>query len=255
MSVLTSRDNPRVRRWRELARDARERRKQKRAIIEGANLVSAFLQSGGTAQALMLSKTGSAREEFLALVARSGKTALVLSDAVFRSIAEVEMPSGIAAEIPISPGAASLGGARSCVFLEGVQDAGNVGTILRSACAFGILHAVLGQGCADAWSPKVLRAAAGAHFSMEIAEGADLLAAMAAFGGKTLCTVPRGGIAISRADLSGRIGWIFGTEGQGVSEMLAARATLKVSIPMRGPAESLNVAAAAAICFHQASLA
>jgi TrmH family RNA methyltransferase len=91
----------------------------------------------------------------------------------------------------------------------------------------------------------------GAHFSMAILEAADLAAALTGFGGRAACTVPRGGAAISRADLSGRIGWIFGAEGQGVSEALAARASLKVTIPMPGGAESLNVAAAAAICFHE----
>jgi len=141
----------------------------------------------------------------------------------------------------------------SCVFLEGVQDAGNVGTILRSASAFGIRHAVLGKGCVDAWSPKVLRAGMGAHFAMEIQENADLADAIKRFGGRVNCTVARGGVALQDADLSGRIGWIFGAEGQGVSDALAARAQLKVTIPMPGGAESLNVAAAAAICFYEAA--
>jgi TrmH family RNA methyltransferase len=143
-----------------------------------------------------------------------------------------------------------LGSAASCVFLDAIQDAGNVGTILRSAGAFGIGHAVLGAGCADAWSPKVLRAGMGAHFAMEVLES-DLADAIAAFGGRLACTVPRGGVPIARADLSGRMGWLFGAEGQGVNDALAARAELKVSIPMPGGAESLNVAAAAAICFYE----
>jgi TrmH family RNA methyltransferase len=139
------------------------------------------------------------------------------------------------------------------VFLEGIQDAGNVGAILRSAAAFRIKDAVLGRGCADAWSPKVLRAGMGAHFSMHIGESADLAAEIARFGGKTACTVPRGGKLLAEADLSGRIGWIFGAEGQGVSEALAGRADLRVAIPMPGGMESLNVAAAAAICFYELS--
>jgi TrmH family RNA methyltransferase len=79
----------------------------------------------------------------------------------------------------------------------------------------------------------------------------DLADAIAAFGGRLACTVPRGGVPIARADLSGRMGWLFGAEGQGVNDALAARAELKVSIPMPGGAESLNVAAAAAICFYE----
>ena len=248
MTAITSRDNPRVRRWRELMDDARARRKAKRALIEGEHLVSAFVESGKRIEELILSKSGAARFEVLA--GKTGKPPLVLSDAVFRSMVDVESPSGIAAEISIPDAAVALGGAASCVFLDAIQDAGNVGTILRSAGAFCIGHAVLGAGCADAWSPKVLRAGMGAHFAMEVLEG-DLADAIAAFGGRLACTVPRGGVPIARADLSGRMGWLFGAEGQGVNDALAARAELKVSIPMPGGAESLNVAAAAAICFYE----
>ena len=254
MTFIASRDNPRVRRWRALARDARERRKQRSALIEGPHLVSACLDSGTAVKVLLLSKTGSGRSEFIALARQSGKSPVVLADPVFRSIADTEAPTGIAAEIALPGSTPDLKTSTACILLEGIQDAGNVGAILRSAAAFDIRDAVLGRGCADVWSPKVLRAAAGAHFAMLFAEGADLAAAIGEFGGKVVCTVPRGGVAITAADLSGRIGWIFGGEGQGVRDVLAARATLKVSIPMSGSAESLNVAAAAAICFYQSSL-
>ena len=250
MTAITSRDNPRVRRWRELVRDARERRKEKRVLIEGEHLVSACLDAGNKVEALILRKTG--EEKFEALVKRSGKTPVVLSDSAFKSVIDTESPSGIAAEIALPVSKAELKNSKNCVFLEGVQDAGNVGTILRSAAAFGIRHAVLGTGCADAWSPKVLRAGMGAHFAMELQENADLAGAIARFGGKVVCAVVRGGTALKDADLSGRVGWIFGAEGQGVSETLAARATLKITIPMPGGTESLNVAAAAAICFYEA---
>jgi len=251
MTMITSRDNPRVRRWRALVRDARERRKEKRALIEGEHLVAGYLDSGRKIEELILSRSGATT--FDALVKRSGKTPLVLGDGVFRSIADTEAPVGIAAEITLPDSASDLNESRGCIFLEGIQDAGNVGTILRSAAAFGIRHAVLGTGCADAWSPKVLRAAMGAHFSMELQENADLVAEVERFGGKIACAVPRGGTALTDADLSGRLGWIFGAEGQGVSAALATRAQLKVTIPMPGGAESLNVAAAAAICFYELS--
>ena len=110
---------------------------------------------------------------------------------------------------------------------------------------------ILGKGCADAWSPKVLRSAAGAHFALQIVEAADLATAMEEFGGRIACAMPRDGVPLASADLSGRLGWLIGAEGQGVSEALATRAALKVSIPMPGGAESLNVAAAAAICFYE----
>lgn len=249
MSAITSRDNPRVRRWRALAREASERRKEKRVLIEGEHLVSAFLDAGGKVEALILSKSGGPR--FSTLEKRSGKSPVILADAVFRAIADTETPAGIAAEIALPVSGSHLKEARSCVFLEGIQDAGNVGAVLRSAAAFGVRHAVLGKGCADAWSPKVLRAGMGAHFGMEILEGAELATAIGKFGGTVACAVARGGKALNDADLSGRIGWIFGAEGQGVSAALAAQAQLKVTIPMPGGADSLNVAAAAAICLYE----
>jgi TrmH family RNA methyltransferase len=253
VNVIASRDNPRVRRWRELMRDARERRKARRAIIEGENLVRAFIASGRSVECLLIGKSASARGDFAELEKQAGKSATVLADPVFHSIVDVETPAGIAAEIAIPSAERDLKSAASCVFFDAVQDAGNVGAILRSAAAFGIGHAVLGRGCADAWSPKVLRAAAGAHFSLEVLEISDLGKAMADFDGKIACTVPRGGMPVAGADLAGRVGWLFGAEGQGVSDALMARAALKVTIPMPGSAESLNVAAAAAICFYELS--
>lgn len=253
MTFIASRDNPRVRRWRELARDPRERRRQGRAILEGENLILAFLQSGRTVESLMFSKSASSRCGSIALAKQSGKTPAVLADAVFRSIAATETPAGIAAEIALPSSAIDLKSSAACLFLEGVQDPGNVGAILRSAAAFDVRDAILGKGCADAWSPKVLRGAMGAHFGMRIAEHADLAVLIDLFGGKIICAVPRGGVPLANADLAGRIGWLFGAEGQGVSEALAARASLRISIPMQGGTESLNVATAAAICFYEHS--
>lgn len=253
MTAISSRDNPRVRRWRELARDAWVRRDLQRAMIEGEHLVSACLQSGHRLEALVLSKSASTEPNFLKISQRAGVSPIILSDALFRHISDAKAPAGIAAEIAIPAQDHGLATAKNCVFLEGIQDAGNVGAILRSAAAFGIAHAVLGHGCADAWSPKVLRAGMGAHFALKLLENADLQAALTGFGGKTICTVPRGGSPLMEADLSGRIGWLLGAEGQGVSEALSKRAALKVTIPMPGRAESLNVAAAAAICFYEFS--
>lgn len=253
MTAITSRDNPRVRRWRALGKDAVERRKERAALVEGPHLVAACLDARIPIKSLILSKAGAGRPELAALAKRSGKSPVLLSDALFRQLSDTEAPAGIAAEIGLPAPASALASAPSCLFLDGIQDAGNVGAILRSANAFGIRHAVLGRGCADAWSPKVLRAGMGAHFSMSIQENADLAATIAAFGGRLACTVPRGGVALDGADLSGRIGWLFGAEGQGVSAGLLGRASLQVSIPMPGGAESLNVAAAAAVCFYEFS--
>ena len=231
MSVIRSRDNERLRRWRKLATSRRTRRSEQRALIEGVHLVSTLLASRGRLDALIVSESGLAQREIAALVERSPVRPVILSDGLFSSIADAESPAGIAAEIVlpmVEPDLAACGG---CVFLEGVQDAGNVGAILRSAAAFDLGDVVLGPGCADAWSPKALRAGMGAHFALRIGTRADLAAAFERF--------------------AGTIGWLFGGEGQGVSAALASRAQLQVTIPMPGAAESLNVAAAAAICFYE----
>jgi TrmH family RNA methyltransferase len=251
MTILRSRDNPRVRRWRKLAADARERRREGRILIEGAHLVAACLEAGAAPAALLVAEGAQARAEIAGLVRRAALDPVVVSDAVFRSLADTETPTGIAAEIELPAARTTLESVASCVFLDGVQDAGNVGAILRSAAGFGLGHVVLGRGSADPWSPKVLRAAMGAHFALTIAVATDLVAALERFGGRAACAVPRGGTPLAQTELRGRIAWIFGAEGRGVSEALARRAALRVSIPMAHGTESLNVAAAAAICFYE----
>jgi len=251
MSVIRSRENVRVRRWRKLLASARARRGEGRALIEGVHLVEALLASGRRPAALIASESGCGRSEIAALIRNSGLQPVVLADRLFSGLADTETPTGIAAEIAPPDEEPDLAAARSCAFLEGVQDAGNVGAILRSAAAFAIGDVVLGPGCADAWSPKALRAGMGAHFALRIGTRTDLLAALNDFGGTVACTVVREGVPLEKADLRGRIGWIFGGEGQGVSATLAARAALRVTIPMPGETESLNVAAAAAICFYE----
>jgi TrmH family RNA methyltransferase len=138
------------------------------------------------------------------------------------------------------------------VFLEGVQDPANVGAILRSAAAFGVRTVVLDRACADPWSPKALRAGMGGHFALRVRQTDALSDDLKAFDGRLVCTVPRDGEPLRAAGLRGRLGWIFGGEGQGVSETAARHAAVKITIPMAAGAESLNVAAAAAVCLYEA---
>jgi TrmH family RNA methyltransferase len=251
VTVLRSRDNGRVKRWRKLASEPRFRREERRAMIEGTRLLAEYLDRAGPPCAVLAAESAVERPEVAALVRRSGLAPVVLADGVFRAIADTESPAGVAAEIGIPDTRTDLAASPLCVLLEGIQDAGNVGTILRSAAAFGASDAVLSPGCADAWSPKALRAAMGGHFRLAITQDADLTSALSAFRGPTVSTVPRGGTPLHQADLSGRIAWIFGAEGRGVSDALSARVPLRVSIPMPGGAESLNVGSAAAICLYE----
>ena len=251
MSVLSSRDNPKVKHWTRLAEDGRYRRAEKRALIEGPHLLAAALQHGYEPIALLATEKGAAEAEISRLVAQSGLQPILLAESVFRRVVDAESPPGVAAEIAI-PEADNKNASRT-VFLEGVQDPSNVGAIVRSAAAFGVGRIVLDRACADPWSPKALRAGMGGHFGLQIGQTKDLGAEIEAFKGTIVCTVPRGGVALSEAPLSGSLGWLFGGEGQGVSPAVASRAALQVTIPTTSGTESLNVAAAAAICLYEAS--
>ncbi len=251
MSLLRSKENPRVRRWHALAHDARRRREERSALIEGAHLLAACLDAGTRPKAVLVSASGLADPEIAALARRAGPDPIMLPDALFRWVADAVTPAGLAAEIDLPTASPSLAQARHAVFLDGIQDAGNVGAILRSAAAFGVDTAVLGRGCADPWSPKVLRAAMGGHFALRIAEAADLPGALAGFRGTRVCAVAAGGAAPAALDLTGSIGWILGAEGQGVSPAAEALAALRVSVPLAPGVESLNVAAAAAILLYE----
>ncbi|HZD19975.1 MAG TPA: RNA methyltransferase [Burkholderiales bacterium] len=246
--IIRSRDNARVKRWAKLARDARLRRAERRVMIEGPHLLAAALDARVTPVALLATEAALADAEIAALLRRARLEPAVLSPGAFAAIAEARTPRGIAAEIAL-PEQRRDGPA---VFLEGVQDAGNVGAIIRSAAAFGVGEVVLDRHCADAWSPKVLRAGQGGHFALGLRQADDFAAALASFRGRLICTVARGGRSLREIELAGRLGWAFGGEGSGLSSATLAGASDKVTIPMSPGAESLNVAASAAICLYEA---
>jgi TrmH family RNA methyltransferase len=247
---LTSRDNPRIKRWTKLAQDARYRRAEKRALVEGPHLLAAALQHGHRPVALLATEEGIADEEISRLIGESGLRPTIVAASLFRRIVDAENPPGVAAEIAIPE--PDKKDALQTVFLEGVQDPSNVGAIVRSAAAFGVGRVVLDRGCADPWSPKALRAGMGGHFSLALQHVEKLATEMTGFKGKLICTVPTGAVPIQEADLTGNLGWVFGGEGKGLSEESVRRAALRITIPMAAGTESLNVAAAAAICLYEA---
>lgn len=248
---ITSRDNPVVKALRSLAGDAREIRRQGRTLIDGPHLVAAYRQRRGAPQMLVVSESASSHGEIQGLLAELPEVdTLRLADGLFREISGVATPVGILAVIalPEPPTGVVQGG---CVVLDAVQDAGNVGAILRTAAAAGIPEIVLGPGCAGVWTPRVLRAAQGAHFSLTIREQTDLAGMLQAYPGTSVATVARDGTSLFSLDLAGEVAWIFGNEGAGVSGQLVGLASRRATIPLATATESLNVAAAAAICLFE----
>ena len=263
MKAISSRDNPMVKRLHALANSARERRKLGETLLDGAHLLDAALQQQWPLKAVVVSDSGCAQEEIEDLLARCAHDIprYQLPDALFAHISPVDSPSGVIAiiDLPPEPDPARLAdgaalSAHSLVVLDGVQDPGNLGTILRTAAAAGVRDVLLTPGCAGAWSPRALRAGMGAHFVVHIHERVDVVHALGAFRGAILATaLGEGARSLYELNLDAPVAWLFGAEGQGVSPALLACASQRVIIPMAGDVESLNVAAAVAVClFEQA---
>lgn len=251
VKLISSRDNSLFKSLKKLANSARERRKVSKALLDGVHLIVAYLERLGSPELLAIARSAQDKPEIRMLLARLPDVSLiVLSDALFQELAPVESPTGVLALVAVPE--LPLPQALQCVILlEAVQDPGNLGSILRSAAAAGVEAAYLSSGCADAWSPKVLRGGMGAHFALSIREGVDLVAAAQAFSGEVVAATLRGEASLFDADLSGAIAFVIGNEGAGVSQTLQQAATRCVRIPMPGAVESLNAAAAAAVCFFE----
>lgn len=246
---ITSRHNPAFKALRAIVDDPR---RQGRALLDGVHLVSACLAYGIAPRQLLVSESGRQKPEVAnVLCGTPGVDCLVLRDSLFREISGVNTPTGIAAVIEI-PAAASGIVAGDILMLDAVQDAGNVGAILRTAAAAGVGQVLLGNGCAGAWTPRVLRAGQGAHFSLDIREQVDLVAALDGCQLRSIATVARDGTGLYDLDLVSPAVWLVGNEGGGLSPQLTVAATVRATIPLAEGTESLNVAAAVAICLFEA---
>lgn len=251
MKNILSRDNPTYKQLKKLAESARERRKAGQMLLDGVHLVEAYLAGGGLPQLLALSESGAHHPECAALTQSMPTVQTVmLADALFAEISPVETPVGILALAPL-PLSAAVPDAQFCVLLEDIQDPGNLGSILRSAAAAGAEAIWLSAGCADAWSPKTLRAGMGAHFALQIEERVPLAERLAGFGGLSVAACLGAQQSLYALDLTGRVAFLIGNEGSGLSAKLLQAAGAQVIIPMPGRVESLNAAAAAAVCFFE----
>lgn len=248
--IIRSRDNPLLKELRKLAQDNTAYRKTGRFWIEGDHLCRAALLRG-LHPALAIACESFVGKDQEDLVASAAKVA-ILSDALFQEISALESPSkmGFVMELPSD---APIQTTVATVILDRVQDAGNVGSILRSAAAFGFKQVVALRGTAALWSPKVLRSGMGAHFGLRLHEGVDVMA-LDALQIPLLVTSSHQGQWIQDLALPFPCAWAMGHEGQGVCQELLDRAAVQVRIGQPGGEESLNVAAAAAICLHASAL-
>ena len=243
---VSSRDNALIKDLRKLSQDNAAYRKQGRVWLEGDHLCRAALARGLRPQIAVFSE--SFWPQAPAEWTRAASKTIVIADALLPEISGLESPArmGFVLDLPVP---AALVPTAATLILDRVQDAGNVGSMLRSAAAFGFSQVLALKGTAALWSPKVLRAGMGAHFSLHLLESLDF-EAVASLDVPILVTSSHHGSFLHQQSLPMPCAWAMGHEGQGVSEALMARASLQVRIDQPGGEESLNVAAAAAICLH-----
>jgi TrmH family RNA methyltransferase len=253
MKAIRSRDNPFYKELARLSGSARQRNKSRQTLLDGAHLLAAYLDSGNQPRHILLNAAALHEGEIAGLLQRLQEVPMTqLDDRLFAELSELKTPSGIIALIDFPQPAAAIADSNFSLLLEDIQDPGNLGSMLRSAAAAGCDAAFLSAGCADAWSPKVLRAAMGGHFALHIYEQQDLPVVVNSFPGALLATSLNARRSLYDCDLRGNVAFLIGNEGAGLSAELLKLATHKVFIPMPGKTESLNAAAAAAVCLFEA---
>lgn len=246
MKTITSRDNPRLKALRRLAQDNTAYRRTGQVWVEGEHLCDAALARAQTPVQVVVAQ--SRWDDLQHRPGWSGLEVLVLPDALMASLSSLGSPSAVAMVLKLPP-QPELDHSAPTVILDRLQDAGNVGSILRSAAAFGFGQVLALRGTAALWGDKVVRAAMGAHFSLRLLEQVDP-GEVAQMRVPVLATSSHGGAWLHQTRLPMPCAWVFGHEGQGVDPALMQRAGQLIRIAQPGGEESLNVAAAAAICLH-----
>ena len=252
---ITSRDNPLLKELRKLSSEPTAYRKTGRVWLEGDHLCSAALLRGIQPSIAVFS------ESFMPLagvfIAKGAIKNIVISDKLWQDISGLESPAKMGYVVDL-PSSAQIIPNVATVILDRVQDAGNVGSILRSAAAFGFKQVIALTGTAALWSPKVLRAGMGAHFGLQLVESASLVDLSALTVPLVITSSHQGDFLqnlMQNKQLPQPCAWVMGNEGQGVRAELLQQAKVSVRIGQPGGEESLNVAAAAAICLHASSVA
>lgn len=247
----TSRDNPALKALRRQTAEPASYRRSGQIVLEGTHLCEAWLQAGGGRPLrVLLAQSQAQSDRWCSPLVEPGDEVVVVADALMRELGSLDSPASVAFVVALPLERSTTLQAAPTVVLDRLQDPGNVGSILRTAAAFGIRQVVALQGTAALWSPKVLRAAQGAHFGLDLREGAgpETLDALLALGLPVLATGSHEGDVLGECELPQHCAWVFGHEGQGVDSRWLDRGR-KVRIRQVGQ-ESLNVAAAAAICLH-----
>lgn len=258
MEKITSVQNGKIKQMSKLVSSSKERKKTGEFVIEGARLCRDAVQSGvKIVEAYFTSDALSKYSEDTALVSSKAENFFEISDEVAKKLQDTESTQGIFAKCKNTGNEVSLSHFNAdgkYVVLENVQDPSNLGAISRTAEALGIDGAVL-ISCCDVFNPKALRSSMGSLFRLpfvRLSSSDELFSFAEEKGIKTVATVVDSSAEkINKADLSGGVFLIIGNEGNGIQKTTAERSDLRVTIPMKGRAESLNAAMASCIAMWE----
>lgn len=235
-----------------LSNKNKHRRMYQCTVLEGIHLIRAYIHNGFIPKRVYLPESKKQQNEINQLLNFIQQDICWwVTPNILNNITSLSEAEDVMALIEI-PQPKTLPKHGDCIVLESIQDPGNMGTILRSAVAAGIKTVLLGEGCVDVYSPKVLRSGMGAHFELEIHECVNLQDWCQQYQERILATaLTEKSCSLYDLDLIKPSAWIFGNEGQGVSKNLLAQADMGVKIPMMANIESLNVAMATTVCLFE----
>lgn len=249
--LITSKDNPTVKTAHALLTQSRQRKKLGQTVLEGTHLIEAYLNAQLTPTTILVSESGLDNTEIQPLLTRleTVKT-LTVSDSLYKDIRSLgeSLPIMAIIDLPVLRFDKAI--TTDCLIINGVQDNGNLGTLLRTASAVGINTVICTTGTAQAYNPKTLRAGMGANFSLAIYEGVSIDEILAQVKVPMFATSSHTDKVIYQTDLTQPLALIMGHEGQGVEAALVQNAT-PLALPQPNGQESLNVAIAGALCLYE----
>jgi TrmH family RNA methyltransferase len=257
VDVITSPSNPAVRAARKLARPSARAKADGRFLLEGPEGIRAALEAGHLPDSLLATERAASRHAGLVNRARQrGAQVTLVAEPVLAALAATTTPQGLVAVLPsvLRPLEALPPSPRLVCVLAEVRDPGNAGTVLRAADAFGADAVLTTRGSVDPQSPKAARAAAGSLFHLPVVAGAPWPALRAALRERGLRLVgadPYAAATVDQAPLADPVALVLGNEAHGLPAEVAADLDLVVRIPLAGRAESLNLAAAAAVLLYE----
>lgn len=247
---IQSKDNPKLKQLRGLIEQTSLRKKLQKTVLEGAHLLESYLQHGKQPECIYTTEQGLIHPENQAALTKIECPIYILSEQNYKSISLLAQSTPLLAVIDFAHNSTNFAKAADTLILDRIQDPGNVGTLLRSAAAVGIRQIISTTGTASLWSPKILRAAMGAHFALDLFENIDNATILNHFSIPIYATSSHRPQSIYTLDFRTPCVWILGNEGQGVHAELLQHAHA-VTIPQPGGQESLNVATAGSICLFE----